>query len=181
MPLSNKIPFLSFDKIENIDYTYLKDLGIKGLIFDLDNTIICPNEELIPKNMIQFLKKLEKQFKIVIVTNNSKYRMETANQGNFDCVSRAQKPSRTAFLKANNILNLDKNEIAIIGDQIQTDIKLANLCGVRSILVNPIDIKTDTFFTKFNRFFEMRFLLKIKNSNPIIFEKYFKNFYNSVK
>ena len=75
MPLSNKIPFLSFDKIENIDYAYLKDLGIKGLIFDLDNTIICPNEELIPKSMIQFLKKLEKQFKIVIVTNNSKYRM----------------------------------------------------------------------------------------------------------
>ena len=66
--LNNKIPFLYFDKIENIDYKYLKDLGIKGLIFDLDNTIICPNVELIPNNMIQFLKNLEKQFKIVIMT-----------------------------------------------------------------------------------------------------------------
>ena len=178
--LNNKIPFLYFDKIENIDYKYLKDLGIKGLIFDLDNTIICPNVELIPNNMIQFLKNLEKQFKIVIMTNNSKYRMETANQGIFNCISKAQKPSRTAFFKANKILELKKNEIAIIGDQIQSDIKLANSCGIRSILVNPIDVKTDTFFTKFNRFFEMRFLQYIKKNYPVIFEKYFENFYKSI-
>ena len=77
-------------------------------------------------------------------------------------------------------MELKKNEIAIIGDQIQSDIKLANSCGIRSILVNPIDVKTDTFFTKFNRFFEMRFLQYIKKNYPVIFEKYFENFYKSI-
>lgn len=63
-------------KIENINYQKLKKLGIKCLIFDLDNTIALINQDKITDSTKKLLNSLKKDFKIVIISNNVNKRVK---------------------------------------------------------------------------------------------------------
>lgn len=179
--LSNLIPFLYTDKIENIDYEYLKSLNIKGLLFDLDNTLIATDVEIIPEEKLKFLKSLEKDFKVLIITNNTRTRMEIANQNNFPCVAKAGKPNKKGISQALEILELDKKDCVLIGDQLLSDIKGGNQIGMKTILVNPIDITKDGFWTKIQRMFERYHISRIKAKNEQVYNRFFKDFQESMK
>ena len=161
------IPNKYYSSIDKIDYEQLKNKNIKVLIFDLDNTLIDYDIKVIPNETIYFLKELEKDFKVVILSNSKKKRVGLAVGSNFKYFSFAKKPLKFGFKKVKKHFNLEKEEIAIIGDQLVTDILGGNRFGIKTILVDPIDKNTEKISTKINRRIEKFFVKKIVKKVPL--------------
>ena len=89
----------------------------------------------------------------MIVSNTSKVdkASKVANELDIDYINFAKKPAKGGFLKAKNIMKLEAEEIASVGDQIFTDVIGANRCKMKSILVKPVDPERDLWYTKWKR------------------------------
>ena len=70
-----------------------------------------------------------------------------------DCYPFAMKPLPKTYWKMLKEQGVEKQEVAVIGDQLMTDILGANLVGLHTVLTAPV-VTRDLSFTKFNRFFE---------------------------
>ena len=68
-------PYSYVKNIYDIDYSKLKEKGVKCLIFDLDNTIALIDQHLVEDKTIKLFSKLERDFKLVIISNNVKNRV----------------------------------------------------------------------------------------------------------
>ena len=138
--------------IYDIDLSKLKNLNIKYLLSDLDNTLVgCDIPEPTEKvyNLIQELKSYD--IELIVVSNNSGKRIaKFCAPCKLRFLPAARKPGckkLSNFLKDNN---LDINECAFVGDQLLTDIWCANKTGCISILTDPLQ-KKESAFTFFNR------------------------------
>ncbi len=144
------IPDMYTKDIQSIDYHYLKKQKLTNLIFDIDNTILKVNDIQVPDDIKTFFGTLEKDgFNICILSNNDKERvLPVAYALQTGYLFKAGKPFPEAFDKALIALNSKKENTAMIGDQMLTDIKGANEYGLYSILVDPVsnqyDLKTGT-------------------------------------
>jgi len=149
-------------RINDIDYDKLKNIGIKCLAFDLDNTIALIDQDIITKETELLLRSLKNDFIIVIISNNREKRVKKyADILECGYVCKAKKPFGYGFRKIKNRYNLKKCEIAIIGDQLITDILGANLFNAYPILVDPM-AKKDLKITAFNRLLERKVFEKYK-------------------
>ena len=143
--------------IYSINYDKLKERGIKCLLFDLDNTCIpYTDSEPTPKLKELFYNLEEKEFKVIIFSNSPRKRLEPFKKAlAVDCCAKAGKPRKSKFLKILKIYNYDLSEVAIIGDQLVTDIYGGNKVGITTILVNPMS-DIDMPFTKIYRYIEKK-------------------------
>lgn len=149
-------------KVENINYLKLKDIGIKCLVFDLDNTIALIDQDLISDGTKKLLTNLKKDFTIVIISNNVESRVKKyADSLECDYVYKACKPFSKGLKKIAKKYNLKACEIAVIGDQLITDILGANLFKAYPILVDPM-AKKDLKISYFNRFLERQVFKKYR-------------------
>ena len=156
------VPDIYQQSIFTINYKALKKSGIKCLLFDLDNTL-SPIRVSTPgvkeKELIEGLKDLG--FKVIIVSNSNKKRLEPFKEGfNVDTAASAKKPLSSIYKKIMKIYRFKDNQIAAIGDQLVTDVFGANKMGFISILVTPMS-KEDLFFTRFNRIIERRIMKRL--------------------
>ncbi|MBB1544911.1 MAG: YqeG family HAD IIIA-type phosphatase [Clostridiales bacterium] len=113
------------DNILNITSEELIENGIKGVILDLDNTIIDKKGIEVPDFEKWKDKILKNGIKIVIVTNNFlKKRIEkVTNKYNLEYILFARKPNIKALVKAKEMMEIKNSEnIAVIGDQVFTDV-----------------------------------------------------------
>lgn len=142
-----------FKKVSEISLEYLKENNIKGLILDVDNTLIDYYKNM-SEDTISWANSLKQNgIKMCILSNsNSEKKVkEVANKLEIENYSYfAMKPFKKGFKDAKKILQLENSEIAVIGDQIFTDVLGANRMKMHSILVEPIDQK-DIFITIFKR------------------------------
>lgn len=144
--------------IQNINYKKLKKLGIKCLIFDLDNTIALIDQQMITEDTKKLLLELKKDFQIVIISNNIVSRVKPyADSVGCDFVANSRKPFAKGYKKVRKKYHFKKEEICTIGDQIVTDIIGGNYYGIYTILVDPLG-KKDLKVTILNRFIERRIL-----------------------
>lgn len=156
------IPDIYQKSIYFINYQKLLDNGIKCLLFDLDNTCVPltvkePNKKLI--SLFDDLKDMG--FKIILFSNASRKRLDPFKKNlRVDCCARAGKPRRDKFIKIMKKFQFDLSEVAMIGDQLYTDVLGGNLVGITTILVNPLSEK-DLIFTKFFRVLEKKKMLKM--------------------
>jgi len=152
----NFYPELVYEKINDVDFKVLREKGIKGLILDIDNTIVPPHTKDADENAIEWIKQVKKEgFKVCIVSNASKDRVDRFNEKlKIDAIHRASKPAAKSFLKACEIMGTKPGETAVIGDQIFTDILGGNNAGMFTILIKPIDVSKEWFFIKFKRVLE---------------------------
>jgi hypothetical protein len=153
--LKKLFPDSRFESIYDIDLGALKSHGISALILDLDNTIVARNSFIATAELKQWLELVREQgFKACIVSNNWKQRVsKIAGQVNLPLVARAAKPWPMAFTRAMQVLGTGKEETAVIGDQIFTDILGGNLAGLRTILVVPLS-NSEAVHTKVLRHME---------------------------
>ena len=153
----------SLGKID-IDYKKLKKSGIKVLLFDLDNTCIGHKDRKASKNLVELFKKLKKKDFIVYIFSNSidkKKVKNIASEIGVKYVYMAVKPFRFNFkkiLRENKVLG---GEVAIIGDQLFTDVLGGNKMGIMTILVKPVSLG-DNILTKFMRRLEKIAFKKMK-------------------
>ena len=154
-------PKAYFKKVEEITIEFLNKNKIKALILDVDNTLIDYNKNL-SKDVQNWAKQLKGQgIKLYILSNtNQKEKVETvANKLQIPYEYFAKKPLKIGFLKVQRQLKENPENIAVVGDQIFTDIIGGNCCKMFTILVNPINEK-DFWYTAWKRPLEN----KIKNN-----------------
>lgn len=155
--------FLPNEHVQSIYDIKPEDLlkrNIKGIITDLDNTLVGWNEDDASLAVIDWMENMAShKIEVIIVSNNQHKRvMHFSEPLNRPYIHRANKPLRSAFRKSLKQLNLKKEEVVVIGDQVMTDIWGGNRSGFHTILVVPI-LATDDKATKINRRIE-RYILK---------------------
>ena len=166
--MNKYIPKIYKKSILDIDYEDLKKKNIKCLMFDLDNTLLEVHKRIPKKEICYLIKKLKKDFKIIIISNNtSKKRLsKVAEEFKVDYIKFALKPSSKAFRKVQKDYGFKKEEMCIIGDQLVTDIRGGNSYDVLTILVDPL-AKEELKVTGINRFFEAKILKKLAKDNKL--------------
>jgi|SRR5690606_9189352 len=168
------IPDLYVKSIYEINYDELKKQGKNALLFDLDNTIIDYNQTKLEQKAIDFLNSLEKDFKVIVISNSHYKRVFEAIGHQFKFVHFAKKPLKFGFKKAIKMLNVKKDEVVMIGDQLMTDCFGGKRMGFTTVLVEAVKRSSDKLPTRINRKIESYFLNKIKRKEPKRYEEVLK-------
>lgn len=148
----------------------MKDNNYKGLLIDLDNTLTWYNARNFTPEVESWLDKVvESGIKVVIISNNDSKRItETIGKYNFPYVAKAKKPFKRGYKKAFEFLDMEKDQILSIGDQIFTDTFGSKRSGLKIILVDPLPGK-EFWFTYVSRFVERRVKdVLIKKSKKLV-------------
>lgn len=153
--LKKLYPDAYYESIFKINIEDLKESGIKGMIVDIDNTIVPWNDKKLSDEVFNWFKNLiEEGFRLCLISNGMTKRVEYfSNQLDIPAIGTAVKPRKKAFKKALKILGLRKEKIAVVGDQIFTDVLGGNRMGFMTILVDPLN-KNEFITTKIMRFIE---------------------------
>ncbi|MGI6588983.1 MAG: YqeG family HAD IIIA-type phosphatase [Peptococcia bacterium] len=148
-------PDLMVNSLGDINLKLHWERGKRGIILDLDNTIVSWNVKELSEEGHLFLKQaLALKYKIYLLTNAGRKRTETiARKYNISYIAPALKPRKSPFLKALKKMNLQKDKVLVIGDQIFTDILGGNRVGCYTILVPPLSPR-EFIGTKFIRLLE---------------------------
>lgn len=142
------------ENVFRIDYDALYRLGIRNLIFDIDNTLSLHGQPADEKIIILFERLRQHGFFTCLLSNNKKERVESfAEQINSKYIYKAGKPAISGYLRAVDACNGKKEESVFIGDQLFTDIWGAKRAGIPNILVKPIHPKEEIQIV-FKRFLE---------------------------
>ncbi|MCL2169837.1 MAG: YqeG family HAD IIIA-type phosphatase [Defluviitaleaceae bacterium] len=141
------------DSVYHIDYDIFWQKGIRGLIFDIDNTLATFDTPHPDAAVIELLTTLTKKgFKIAFLSNNKKERVKIFNKEfGFPHIWKAGKPRLSGMRRALESLGLSKRRVILIGDQIFTDCWVGRRAGVYTILTKPIALK-DEWQVKLKRY-----------------------------
>jgi len=161
-------PDLYVESIYELDLHFLKEKNIKGILVDLDNTLLPWNSISIEDKLIYWTQScLKKGFSLCIISNNKYNRIKGCSKLlGIPAVIGPLKPCKIAFKKGLDILGTQPEETAVIGDQIFTDVFGAKLMGMYAILVKPISSR-EFFWTRIMRFLERRVLKILENKKLI--------------
>ncbi len=154
---------------ETIRIERLKKNEIKVLLCDIDNTLVAYDEEKPNERVLQFIHRIESNGIQVALCSNSPKKRATRFSADlpglktywFSC-----KPFPFCFWKVKKDFHVQSSEIALIGDQIYTDILGGNFSGLYTILSDPIAIK-DRKITKVFRVFEKLVYYHLEKSNEL--------------
>lgn len=152
-------PDLFAKSIFLVDINWLKNRGIKGVLLDIDNTLITHKQKIPDEKVIELIKFfLDNGIQSAIVSNATKRRVDVFNEKlGLYASYRAFKPSTRGFHKAMSKLKLIPPETAVIGDQLFTDIRGGNRLGLTTILVEPLD-KNEPVSVRIKRILEKIFV-----------------------
>ena len=157
--------FKRFYPRERIDSTYEIDFedwfkkGIRGFIFDIDNTLVMHGEPVNEEAKQLFDRLRFIGFSFCLISNNQESRVKPfAQELGSKYISNAHKPSKKNYEKAMEMMRTNTKTTIFVGDQLFTDIYGANRTNIYSILVNPINKKE-----------EIQIVLKRKIENIVLF------------
>lgn len=113
---------------------------IKGIIMDVDNTIISWRDKLVSDEVkYWFMQLKDSGIEIVLLSNNTNTRIgPIAKQLDVPFVANGKKPSAYGVKKALDILKMEEQSILLIGDQLLTDISAGKKTAVQTMLVKPM-------------------------------------------
>ena len=127
-----------------IPFEKLYEEGYRGLIFDIDNTLVphgAPADERAKK---LFARLKEIGFDCCLLSNNQESRVQMFNEEiQVHYIYDAHKPSVKNYQKAMELMETDLHSTIFIGDQLFTDVWGAKRAGIRNILVKPIHPKEE--------------------------------------
>ena len=159
-------PNAYFEKVEDITIQFLIKNKIKALILDVDNTLIDKTEKL-SQDIIDWAKNLKGQgVKLYILSNtNRKKKVEKiARKLDIPFEYFGMKPLKIGFNKVKKEIKEDSSRIAVVGDQIFTDIIGGNRSKMFTILVEPINEK-EYWYTAWKRPIENKIKENMKKQN----------------
>lgn len=128
----------------SIDYEKLYREGYRGILFDIDNTLVEHGADA-TERAIQLFARLKKiGFQTCLISNNSDERVRRFNQKiNTNYIHKANKPSVKNYIKATKIMGTRIDNTVFVGDQLFTDVYGANRIGMMTYLVKPIHPKEE--------------------------------------
>ncbi|WP_168120606.1 YqeG family HAD IIIA-type phosphatase [Paenibacillus sp. HB172176] len=158
------LPNMRVNSVYDINLEEIASHGIRGIITDLDNTLVGAKEPLATPELVAWLAKVKSAgFQVVIVSNNNKTRVGSfASPLQIPFVHAARKPSQKAFRKALALLGLEAGQTLMIGDQMMTDVLGGNRMGLYTVLVAPISPGDEGMMTMVNRRIERFALARLR-------------------
>ncbi|BDR58313.1 YqeG family HAD IIIA-type phosphatase [Xylocopilactobacillus apicola] len=161
-------PTWKTSKITDLDPISLKAHGIKGVITDLDNTLVAwdlEDSDQTAKRWINSLK--DASIPVIVVSNNNQERVEKAVADlGVPFVAFSLKPAPFGIRRALKQLNLKKQDVILVGDQVLTDLFAGLSSNIKTVLVDPL-VQTDNWNTRINRFFERPFMKQIQRAKGL--------------
>lgn len=132
------------DSTYEIDFERLAREGYRGLIFDIDNTLV-PHGAPADERAVRLFGRLRALgYECCLLSNNQLPRVESFQRDiQVHFIENAHKPAVRNYKKAMELMHTDQTNTIFIGDQIFTDIYGANRAGIRTILVKPIHPKEE--------------------------------------
>ncbi|AKX34149.1 putative phosphatase HAD-superfamily/subfamily IIIa protein [Spiroplasma litorale] len=159
-------PSIYLESYKKINLNSLKNSGIKLILCDMDNTLIGWNQRIPNNEVINFVKNVYyHNMEFVLFSNNIRSRVENfakkAGIENYfwDC----KKPLLGKMKIIKRLFDYKEEEMILIGDQLVTDILVANRSHIKSILISPIsrDVKSN----KFVHYIEDKLFKKLAQKN----------------
>jgi hypothetical protein len=159
-------PDLTVDQIDQIPLTLMTQWKIKGVIMDVDNTLLSRIASEPEQAVQEWVGILKEQVSIVLLSNNIPSRIHRAsNSLELPYIAWTIKPWSYYFKKALKKLQLSSNEVCVIGDQLFTDVLGGKILGTKTIYVRPIDLRHEMLWTRGMRYFEKKVMASWTN-NP---------------
>ena len=158
-------PTYIFNSVTDISPRFLKENGIDALLLDVDNTLsVAHGDKTLKIGVPQWLSDMrESGVKLLVLSNAKNGRAKLfADSIGLDVIGLAAKPLPFGYLKAIKQLEVPKKNIAMVGDQVFTDVMGGRLAGIKTVLVTDITPEDKTFF-KIKRYFEHIMLKRWKN------------------
>jgi len=145
----------------------LREMGIRGLICDIDNTLATYDDEDMPEAVDSWIKMMNGAgIGIAFVSNNTCERVERFIGGrSIHGFPDAHKPGISCFKAAAEKIGCADGGAAVLGDQLLTDALAAHRAGLSAIIVPPIKDRTGTFF-RFKRWLEGPYIRKYLKNDP---------------
>lgn len=148
-------PDLYLSQIYRLTPEILKKRGIKGVVFDIDNTLAPYGIAVCPDEVEDYLSSLEKEGIMTgYVSNNNEKRVSTFNTKGRFYTAKSGKPGTLGVKRFMAYFELLPEEVALAGDQLFTDVWCARRAGVTSVLVPPINRKNEPWYFVFKRAIE---------------------------
>ncbi len=146
-------PDYNLKSIYDIDFSQLKESGIKALLFDLDSTIMASKSGYYTEKTSQWLQAASEEFFIAVISNNKNidYINKVKKISHFPVLFNAGKPrvaKTKEFLKEHDI---NINECVLIGDRPLTDILCGKFLGCGTVLVDSITADKESKIVRFVR------------------------------
>ncbi|MRN52246.1 YqeG family HAD IIIA-type phosphatase [Paenibacillus monticola] len=158
------VPKLRVNTVFDIALEELYQQGYRGIITDLDNTLVGAKAPLAtPELLVWFEKVKTLGFKLIIVSNNNMDRVSKfATPLDIKFVHQARKPSNAPFHKAIKLMELAPEQTIVVGDQMLTDVYGGNRLGLYTVLVLPISVQDEGIGTRINRRVEQIALTRLR-------------------
>ena len=127
-----------------IPFEKLYEEGYRGVIFDIDNTLVPHGAPADGRAKKLFVKLKELGFDACLLSNNKEPRVKMFNDDvQVNYIFDAHKPSVKNYQKAMELMGTDLTNTIFVGDQLFTDVWGAKRTGIRNILVKPIHPKEE--------------------------------------
>ena len=127
-----------------IDFDAYYEKGYRGIIFDIDNTLVPHGAPADERSKALFAHLKELGYKVVLLSNNKEPRVKMFNDVvKVSYIFKAGKPLVKNYLKAMEMMGSNKDNTIFVGDQLFTDVWGAKRTGIHNVLVQPIDKKEE--------------------------------------
>ncbi len=159
-------PSVYLNRVYDINEDFIAKHNIKVLLLDVDNTLTVDKGTAPDKTTLEWLSRIKQMnIEMILVSNGKKKRLDRfAKSLGLDCFCMAMKPFPFKLKKAIEKLGVDKSSVLLVGDQVFTDILAANLAGINSVLLNPIELEKSLSF-RVRRFFERKIRADLKKED----------------
>ena len=168
----------------DINYEGLYEQGYRGIIYDIDNTLVEHGADADERSVELFKRLMNMGFSVCLLSNNKRERVKRFYDGLADngvnmsriyYIYDAKKPSRRNYRLAMKLMHTKKSTTCFIGDQLFTDVYGANRTGIKSLLVKPINKKEEIqivvkrkFEKQVLKFYRRERWMRLRQSNIVL-------------
>ena len=137
-------PDNEMDSAYNIDYEELYRRGYRGIIFDIDNTLV-PHGAPADERAVELFERLRRiGFRTMLLSNNKEPRVKMFHDGvGSPYIFKAGKPGREGYRRAMEEMGTTPENTLFVGDQLFTDVWGAKRAGIVTYLTKPIHPKEE--------------------------------------
>lgn len=141
-------PDIKLHGITDITVEILNKFDIKALLLDVDNTMSTHHGQALTEGLLEWIDRMNKNgIKLMVLSNSKRKRIEPfAERISLPFISLGCKPLPTGYLRGVRALGEKRKNVAIVGDQIFTDVLGGNLVGVKTVLLTPIKLEDGLSF-----------------------------------
>lgn len=155
-------PAYAAASIDELDGAFFSSRGIRAVLLDIDNTLVLPHTDVPDERADRLIDSLlSAGLSVCLISNNKRKRVERFNTHGLIATHRSAKPLPFAFTHVRKKLGLPKSAVAVVGDQIYSDVLGGNLAGAYTVYVPPIAIGGEGAFVFLKRRWERPVLKEI--------------------